>query len=113
MMNEHIIDVALGKKAADLVIKNGKLVNVITSEIYKADVAIAGGLIAAVGELEPGTTGAGTKIVDAEGKYLAPGFIDAHIHFESSMLSFSEFARAVLPRGTTAVASDQIGRAHV
>jgi len=106
MMNKRIIDVALGRSQADLVIKNGSLVNVITREVYKADVAVADGLIAAVGNLEPGTTGAATKIIDAEGKYIAPGFIDAHIHFESSMLSFSEFARAVLPLGTTAVASD-------
>jgi adenine deaminase len=105
-MNKKIIDVALGKSPADLVIQNGRLVNVITREIYKADVAIADGLIAAVGDLEAGTIGPATKIVDAGDKYLAPGFIDAHIHFESSMLAFSEFARAVLPRGTTAVASD-------
>jgi adenine deaminase len=96
----------MGRSPADLLIKNGSLVNVITREVYKADVAVADGLIAAVGDLEPGAIGPATRIVDAGGKYLAPGFIDAHIHFESSMLTFSEFTRAVLLRGTTAVASD-------
>ena len=106
MMNERLIDIALGNAPADLVIKNGKLVNVISREIYPADIAIADGLIAATGELEPGAIGPATQVIDAGGKYLAPGFIDAHIHFESSMLTFSEFARAVLSKGTTAVATD-------
>lgn len=105
-MNGHVIDVALGKQPADVVIKNGKLVNVITKEVYSADIAIADGVIAATGELAPGCIGEKTKVIDAKGKYLAPGFIDAHIHFESSMLSFTEFNRIVLTKGTTAVASD-------
>ncbi|SCW72811.1 Adenine deaminase [Paenibacillus tianmuensis] len=105
-MNGHVIDVALGKQPADVVIKNGKLVNVLTKEIYLADIAIADGVIAATGELAPGCIGEKTKVIDAKGKYLAPGFIDAHIHFESSMLSFTEFNRVVLTKGTTAVASD-------
>lgn len=102
----NIIDTALGKRSADLVIKNGQLINVITGEIYPADIAVCGRYIAAVGSLADGTVGPDTRVIDAEGKYLAPGFIDAHIHFESSMLSYTEFNRVVLTRGTTAVASD-------
>lgn len=105
-MNNRVIDVALGKAAADLVVRNGKLVNVITREVYEADVAVADGVIAATGKLEEGTIGPDTLVVDAAGKYVAPGFIDAHIHIESSMLTFTEFNRMVLPHGTTAVATD-------
>lgn len=106
MIDHRVIDVALGKISADLVIQNGTLVDVNTRETYKADVAVTGGIIAATGTLAKGTVGPGTIVIDAEGKYLSPGFIDAHIHFESSMLTFTEFSRAVLPRGTTAVATD-------
>lgn len=108
MMNERLIDVALGNAPADAVIRNGKLINVETREIYDADIAIADGLIAATGKLEEGMIGPDTKVIDAAGKYLAPGFIDAHIHFESSMLTYTEFNRMVLPHGTTAVASDMM-----
>lgn len=105
-MNTQVIDVALGKKAADLIVKNGKLVNVITKEIYETDIAITDGVIAAVGFIEDGMTGPDTKIIDAKGKYLTPGFIDAHIHFESSMLTYTEFSRMTVKHGTTAIASD-------
>ncbi|WP_251392641.1 adenine deaminase [Mediterraneibacter agrestimuris] len=105
-MNAHVIDTALGNIPADIVIKNGNLINVITHEIYPADIAIAGKYIAAVGELASGSIGEHTKVIDAAGRYLAPGFIDAHIHFESSMLSYTEFNRVVLACGTTVVASD-------
>lgn len=105
-MNTDAIDVALGKAPADTVIQNGKLVNVLTREIYETDVALSGKTIAAVGFLQPGTIGPQTRIIDASGKYLVPGFIDAHIHFESSMLTFTEFSRMVIKHGTTAVASD-------
>lgn len=106
MMNNRLIDVALGNTPADLVLQGGKLVDVNTREIYEADVAIADCLVAATGKLEAGCIGPNTKVIDATGRYLAPGFIDAHIHFESSMLTFTEFSRAVLARGTTAVATD-------
>ncbi len=106
MMNTHVIDVALGKAPADMVIQNGTLVNVNTRELYKADVSVVEGLIASVGTLAEGAIGPGTRVIDASGQYLCPGFIDAHIHFESSMLSFTEFTKAVLLHGTTAVASD-------
>lgn len=105
-MNTHVIDVALGNAAADMVIKNGKLINVHTGEIYETDIAIADKVIAAVGYLSDKTVGPDTKVIDAAGKYLAPGFIDAHIHFESSMLTFTEFSRMLVQHGTTAVATD-------
>lgn len=106
MMDLRVIAVAQGKEPADVVIKNGQLVNVQTAEIYPADVAIAGKRIASVGKLPEGAIGPNTKVIDAAGKYLAPGFIDAHIHIESSMLTYTEFAKMVVKHGTTAVASD-------
>lgn len=106
MMNNQVIDAALGSVPADLVIRNGKLVNVITREVYDADIAVAGDRIAAAGVLPDGAVGSETTVIDAQGKYLAPGFIDAHIHFESSMLTFTEFSKAVLVHGTTSVATD-------
>ena len=106
MMDNRLIAVALGREPADLVIRGGKLVNVHTAEIYEADVAVAGDRIAAVGDLPEGAVGPGTKVIEAAGRYLAPGFIDAHIHIESSMLTYTEFAKMVVKHGTTAVASD-------
>lgn len=105
MLNGNLIDIALGAKPADLIIKNGYLVNVHSKEIYKSDVAIGDDKIAAIGDVSH-CSGPATEVIDASEQYLLPGFIDAHIHFESSMLSFSEFAKAVLKRGTTLVASD-------
>lgn len=105
-MDKHLIEVALGKSPADLIITGGKLVNVQSGEIYETDIAIAGDRIASIGPLEEGTKGPDTKIIDAKGQYLAPGFIDAHIHVESSMLTYTEFAKMVVKRGTTAVATD-------
>ena len=100
------MDVALGNQPADLIITGGRLVNVLTREIYFADISVSGGRIAAVGKLEPGAFGEKTRIINANGYYLVPGFIDAHIHFESSMLTFRSFNRLVLPHGTTVIASD-------
>lgn len=105
-MNNHVIDVALGNAPADMVIKNGRLLNVHTGEIYETEIAIADKVIAAVGSLSENTIGENTKVIDAQGKIMAPGFIDAHIHFESSMLSFTEFSRMLVKHGTTAVATD-------
>lgn len=105
-MNNHVIDVALGNAPADMVIKNGRLLNVHTGEIYETEIAIADKVIAAVGSLGEKTIGENTKVIDAQGKIMAPGFIDAHIHFESSMLSFTEFSRMLVKHGTTAVATD-------
>ena len=105
-MDNKLIRVALGKEPADIVIKNGKLVNVLTKEIYDTEIAIADGRIASVGAVAEGAIGKDTKVIDAKGMYLAPGFIDAHIHIESSMLSYTEFSKMVVKHGTTAVATD-------
>ena len=105
-MNSELIQVALGQKPADTIIRNGQLINVMTGEIYKTDVAISGKEIASIGPIPDGAYGAETKIIDAEGAYLAPGFVDAHIHIESSMLTYTEFAKMVNVHGTTSVASD-------
>ena len=106
MMDNSLIRVALGKESADLIVRNGKLVNVITHEIYSADIAVKNGRIAAVGTLPASCEGKDTQVIDAKGQYLAPGFLDAHIHIESSMLTFTEFSKLVVKHGTTAVATD-------
>ena len=77
-MNNHVIDVALGNAAADMVIKNGRLLNVHTGEIYETEIAIADKVIAAVGSLGEKTVGENTKVIDAAGKIMVPGFIDAY-----------------------------------
>ena len=94
------INIALGKQKPDLVLKNANLVNVCSGEIYETDIAIAKGIVAGLGRYE------GRKEIDARGNYAVPGLIDGHTHIEMSMLSVSEFARAVVPRGTTAVVAD-------
>ncbi|MHC1579489.1 MAG: adenine deaminase [Candidatus Alkanophagales archaeon] len=96
----RLIDVALGRERADLVIKGVSVVNVVSGEIYEADIAVCGGRIAGLGEYS------GREEVDARGLYAVPGLIDGHTHIEMSMLSVSEFARVVVPRGTTAVVAD-------
>lgn len=99
-MLEKIIAVARGEAPVDLLLRNAQLVNVCSGEVYPADVAIYGGRVVGFGEYEARET------IDLEGHYLCPGFIDAHVHLESSMVTPPQFARAVLPRGTTAVVSD-------
>ena len=96
----RIIEVAAGREKADLVLKNASYVNVFSSEICKADIAVAEGLIVGMGEYS------GETEVDVSGKIVLPGFIDAHIHLESAMVSPHEFAKAVLPHGTTTVICD-------
>lgn len=95
-----MIDVAMGRVKAQLVFKNINVINVFTEEIYKADVAIHDGYIAGIGEYS------GAVELDMEGKYICPGFIDGHVHIESSMVTPGEFARAVMPRGTTTIIAD-------
>ena len=98
--------VAMGVEKAELVIRNAKLVNVCTAEIQEGiDVAIAQGRIALVGDAAH-CIGENTKVIDAAGQYIAPGFMDAHIHVESSMISVGEYARAVVPHGTTGIFMD-------
>ena len=99
-MNQKLLSVAKGETPADLVIRNGKVVNVYSGEIYDGGVAICGDTIAAVGDVEY-CIGEGTRVVDAEGKYLTPGFLDGHIHPESSSLAIRPFAEAVLAPSTT------------
>lgn len=105
-MNNKLIEIALGKRPADAVIRNGNLINVLTKEIYPADIALCGNEIASIGPIPDGAIGEHTQIIDAAGLYLAPGFLDAHIHIESSMLTYTEFAKLVVTHGTTSVASD-------
>ena len=95
-----IIKVARGEEPCDLVIKGGEVVNVLSGEIYKTDVAVFDGLVVGLGDYE------GREEMDVSGKYLAPGFIDGHVHIESSMVEVREFAKAVVPRGTTSVVVD-------
>lgn len=98
---EKIINVARGLQKADLVIKNANIINVLSEEIHKGDIAICDGLIAGIGEGYRGE-----KEIDVQGAYVSPSFIDGHVHIESSMLLPDEFARAVVPSGTTTVIID-------
>lgn len=104
-MDKKLLAAAGGQAPADIVVKNGILVNVYTKEIYEGGVAISGDKIAAVGDVEY-AIGEGTKVIDAGGNYITPGFIDGHIHPESSSLSIRSFAELVLKHGTTAVMTD-------
>ena len=97
---KRLIDVANGKKKAELVIKNGSIVDVCSGKVFKADLAIAEGYIAGFGEYE------GEKEIDIEEKYISPGLMDAHIHIESSYCTPEEFGRMVVPHGTTTVIAD-------
>jgi adenine deaminase len=92
--------VARGAEPADLVVRGGRVLSVFTKEWLETDVAIADGVIAGLGDYE------GRETLDATGKYVVPGFIDAHMHLESVKLMVDEFARLVLPLGTTAVVAD-------
>ena len=109
---KRLLAVSRGDAPADLVLRGGQLVNVLTGEIYPAEVAIYGGRIAGVAERDG--TYKGNTIVELGGEFIAPGFIDAHVHLESSMVLPTEFANAVLPRGTTSVISDphEIANVH-
>ncbi|ETO97083.1 adenine deaminase [Lachnoanaerobaculum sp. MSX33] len=97
---KRLIDVANGKKKADLVLKNGSIADVCSGKIFKADLAVAEGYIAGFGEYD------GEVEVDIEGKYISPGLMDAHIHIESSYCTPEEFGRMVVPHGTTTVIAD-------
>ena len=100
MKTIDLLDVALGIEKAELVIKDANLVNVCSGEIYETDIAIADGIVAGLGRYE------GRNEIEAKGKYAVPGLIDGHTHIEMCMLSVTEFARAVVPRGTTTVVAD-------
>lgn len=97
---QRIIAVAAGMEKADLVLKNAKYLNVFSNEFLCGDIAVANGLIAGVGKYD------GKTEIDVSGKLVLPGFIDAHIHLESSMVTPAEFAKAVVAHGTTTVITD-------
>ena len=102
-----LISVAAGRSPADMVITNGRWVNVHSGEIIPAtDVAIAGGRFAYVGPYAKAMIGKATKVIDAAGRYLVPGLCDGHMHVESGMVTVTEFARAVIPHGTTSMFID-------
>jgi adenine deaminase len=97
----ELISVAKGEAPADLILANAKVINVFSGEIEAANVAIHGERIAGVGDYRQAK-----KILDLRGKYIAPGLINGHIHPESSMLDIGQYAKAVVPRGTTALMTD-------
>ncbi|SKC54991.1 Adenine deaminase [Maledivibacter halophilus] len=113
MEYRELIDVLMSDmKHADIVLHGGNVINVITREVYRADLAIKGKHILVVGDSEK-LIGNETLLIDVNGKYMAPGFIDSHMHFESSMLTISEFSRLSIPSGTTTLVADphEIGNA--
>ncbi len=106
-LTQDLVAVAMGRKPADTVICNGRWVNVHSGEILPGtDVAIAGGRIAYVGPDASHCIGPNTKIIEAKQRYLVPGLCDAHMHVESGMVTVTEFARAVIPHGTTSMFID-------
>ncbi len=106
-LTRHLVDVAMGRKPADLVIKAGRWVCVQSGEIIdNTDIAISGERIAFVGPDASHTIGDETQVLDAAGRYLVPGLLDGHVHIESGMLTVTEFVRAVLPHGTTGMFID-------
>ncbi|MEN4042548.1 MAG: adenine deaminase C-terminal domain-containing protein [Anaerolineaceae bacterium] len=104
-MDEKLFRVAIGQDAADLVITNGQLVNVHSGEIYPGGVAVSGSRIAAIGDVQY-TVGETTRVIDAQGNYITPGFVDGHIHPESSNLTPTRFAEIALCHGTTSIFTD-------
>jgi len=95
-----LIEVARGDEPADLLLQNAKVINVLTGDIQQTHIAIVHSRIAGLGEYQA------REVVDLGGRYVCPGFIDAHVHIESAMVPPNEFARAVVPRGTTTVVAD-------
>lgn len=96
----EMIKIARGEIAADILLKNANIINVFSGEIHQGHVAIAHSRIVGIGDYEA------KQEIDLAGHYLCPGFIDAHVHVESSMVSIPQFTRAVLPRGTTSIVAD-------
>lgn len=97
---KKLIDISAGRIPADVVVKNCKVVDVYNGKIIEGDIAICDNLIAGVGNYE------GKEVIDAKGKYASPGFIDSHIHIESSYLSPEELGRLIVPHGTTTIIAD-------
>jgi adenine deaminase len=98
---QKLISVAKGESPADLVLANARVVNVFSGEVENANVAIYDGMIAGIGDYQQAA-----EVIDLKGKYVAPGLIDGHVHLESSMLDVGQYARAVVPHGTSAIVTD-------
>jgi adenine deaminase len=98
---KQLISVSKGESSADLILANAKMVNTFNGEIETADIAIYDGLFAGVGDYKQAK-----EIIDLKGKYVAPGLINGHVHLESSMLDVGQYARAVVPHGTSAIVTD-------
>lgn len=96
----ELIEVASGRRPADVVLRNGQIVNVVSNEIHNGDVALLADRIAGIGSYQ------GLRTIDLNNKFLCPGFIDAHTHIESSMLAVAEYARVVVAHGTTSIVAD-------
>ncbi len=107
LITRDLAAVAMGQKPADLILKNGKLVDVCTARVRPScDIAVYKGFIALVGNSDHILIDADTKVIDVNGKYLCPGLIDSHMHVESSMVDLPSFAAGVLPHGTTTICPD-------
>ena len=108
---QFAVDAAMGRKPGTLLLKNTRLVNVLTLEFQEAHVLVAGALIAAIGKEY--VDAQADEVIDLNGAYLAPGLIDGHLHIESSLVTPAEYARAVVPRGVTGIVADphEIGNA--
>ncbi len=106
-LRRSLVDVAMGRKAADLVVRNGRWVCVQSGEVIPhTDVAIKDGHFAYVGPDARHCITTATQVVNARGRYLVPGLLDAHMHVESSMVTVTEFVAAVMPHGTTGMFID-------
>ncbi len=106
-LTRGLVEVAMGRQPADLVIRSGRWISVQSGEIIpNTDIAISGERIAYVGPDASHTIAVTTRVIEAEGRYISPGLLDAHMHVESGMLSVSEFVRAVVPHGTTGMFID-------
>ena len=97
---KSLIDVAMNRRKADLVIKNVSIIDVFNSKIIEGDIGIVDGYIAGIGSYE------GLKTIDGKGMFASPGFVDSHVHIESSMSTPSKFAESIVPRGTTTIIAD-------
>ena len=103
---QHLIATALGERPADVVLRGGTVVSTATRELVRADVVIAGDRIAAVGQATAARITSDTKVIDVSGRFIAPGLIDPHIHLESSNLTVTSLARAIVPRGVLSICED-------
>jgi len=106
MILSQLLAAARGDQPADLVLRNARLVNVMSGEIHPADIAVAGRIVIGWDDPAAGANRTARQVLDLDGRFVAPGFIDAHVHIESAMVPPAEFARAVVPHGVTTVITD-------